>query len=41
MPDRQTADYWEAFEARPDLYRTVFENGDVLIVARRGSAPAG
>jgi hypothetical protein len=35
MPDRPTIDYWKAFEARPDLYQTVFENEDVLIVARR------
>jgi hypothetical protein len=41
MPDRVTEDYWKAFEARPDLYRSAFENGDVLIVARRGAAPAG
>ncbi|CAA9456805.1 MAG: FIG01030056: hypothetical protein [uncultured Rubrobacteraceae bacterium] len=32
MPDRPTADYWRRFEARPDLYPTVFENRDVLIV---------
>jgi hypothetical protein len=42
MPDRWVVDYWKAFEARPDLYRAVFENGDVLIVARRGgTSPAG
>ena len=41
MPDRWTVDYWKAFEARPDLYRTVFENGDVLTVVRRETAPAG
>ncbi len=35
MPDRETADYWKLFEARPDLYETVFENEDVLIVAPR------
>jgi hypothetical protein len=34
MPDRRTADYWELFEARPDLYETAFENRDVLIVTR-------
>jgi hypothetical protein len=39
MPDRPTADYWKAFEARPDLYRTVFENRDVLIVVRRKMPP--
>ncbi len=33
MPDRPTTDsYWPLFEQRPDLYRTVFENSDVLIV---------
>ncbi len=33
MPDRFVTDaYWPAFEARPDLYRPVFENEDVLIV---------
>jgi hypothetical protein len=41
MPDRFTRDYWRLFEARPDLYKAVFENEDVLIVARRGAAPAG
>jgi hypothetical protein len=41
MPDRLTMDYWKGFKARPDLYRTVFENEDVLIVARRETAPAG
>src|SRR5215216_6139296 len=40
MPDRATADYWKNFEARPGLYRTVFENGDVLIVTRRETASA-
>jgi hypothetical protein len=35
MPDRPTQDYWRAFESRPDLYRTDFENRDVLIVERR------
>jgi hypothetical protein len=40
MPDRPTRDYWKAFEARPDLYRAVFENEDVLIVARREPASA-
>jgi hypothetical protein len=35
MPDRLTVDYWKPFKARPDLYRAVFENEDVLIVARR------
>jgi hypothetical protein len=37
MPDRATIDYWKSFKARPNLYQTVFENGDVLIVARRES----
>jgi hypothetical protein len=33
MPDRPTTDlYWPLFEQRPDLYRTAFENSDVLIV---------
>ena len=32
MSDRPTVDYWNGFEARPGLYRTVFENHDVLIV---------
>ena len=41
MPDRPTADYWKGFEARPELYRRVFENGDVLIVTRRERASAG
>ena len=36
MPDRPTQDYWKLFEDRSDLYRTTFENTDVLIVARRG-----
>jgi hypothetical protein len=35
MPDRSIKDYWKLFKARPDLYRDVFENEDVLIVARR------
>jgi hypothetical protein len=35
MPDRPTQDYWKLFEDRLDLYRTAFENHDVLIVARR------
>jgi hypothetical protein len=35
MPDRPTIDYWREFKARPDLYRAVFENEDVLIVTRR------
>jgi hypothetical protein len=41
MPDRLTQDYWRGFAARPDLYRTAFENQDVLIVARREPASAG
>jgi hypothetical protein len=36
MPDRKTADFWRLFEAHPDLYRTAFENRDVLIVEPRG-----
>jgi hypothetical protein len=40
MPDRPTIDYWKEFKAWPTLYRTVFENEDVLIVARREAAPA-
>jgi len=36
MPDRPTADFWRLFEAHPDLYRTAFENRDVLIVEPRG-----
>lgn len=35
MPDRPTRDFWKLFEARPDLYRSAFENEDVLIVAPR------
>ena len=38
MPDRPTQDYWLSFEDHPNLYRTAFENGDVLIVERRGSS---
>lgn len=38
MPDRATADYWRLFASQPDLYRTVFENRDVLIVTRRNTA---
>ena len=41
MPDRVTRDYWRLFETRPDLYRAVFENEDVLIVTRRETATAG
>lgn len=37
MPDRPIVDYWRAFEEHPDLYRTAFENHDVLIVTHRGS----
>jgi hypothetical protein len=40
MPDRPTIDFWKGFKARPWLYRTVFENEDVLIVARRETASA-
>ncbi len=36
MPDRPTANFWRLFEAHPDLYRTAFENRDVLIVEPRG-----
>lgn len=36
MPDRPTTDfYWTLFEQHPDLYRTSFENSDVLIVEPR------
>jgi hypothetical protein len=35
MPDRPTIDYWKGFEAKPGLYRTVFENHAVLIVTRK------
>ncbi len=35
MPHRPTVDYWESFKALPDLYRPVFENEDILIVAPR------
>ena len=38
MPDRPTADFWRLFEAQPDLYRTAFENRDVLIVQPREQA---
>jgi hypothetical protein len=31
IPDRPTTDFWQLFEARPDLYRTTFENRDVVI----------
>jgi hypothetical protein len=40
MPDRPTIDYWKNFKTHPNLYQTVFENEDVLIVARREAAPA-
>ncbi len=35
MPDRPTTDFWRLFEASPELYRTAFENRDVLIVEPR------
>jgi hypothetical protein len=35
MPDRPTVGYWRGFKEHPDLYRTVFENEEVLIVERR------
>ena len=38
MPDRPREDYWRLFKASPDLYKTDFENGDVLIVSRRETA---
>jgi hypothetical protein len=41
MPDRPTTDYWRIFKGLPDRYRTAFENGDVLIVARRETASSG
>jgi hypothetical protein len=41
MPDRPTIDYWRLFKARPNLYRTAFENEDVLIVTRRDPQTEG
>jgi hypothetical protein len=41
MPDRPIRDYWRTFEAPSHLYRTTFENEDLLIVARRETASAG
>jgi hypothetical protein len=41
MPDRPTQDYWPLFDARPNLYRTVFENRDVLVVEPREAAYEG
>ncbi len=38
MPDRPIQDYWRSFQSYPNLYRTDFENRDVLIVERRGSS---
>ena len=35
MPDRPTTDFWRLLEARTDLYRTTFENRDVLIIEPR------
>jgi hypothetical protein len=35
LPTRPTANYWKSFKAHPELYRVVFENGDVLIVSPR------
>jgi hypothetical protein len=35
MPDRPTVDYWKDFKAHTNLYRTTFENEDVLIVTGR------
>lgn len=40
MPHRSVQYYWKSFKARPDLYRTTFENDDVLIVARLRVASA-
>jgi hypothetical protein len=37
-PDRPVRDYWLSFESHPGLYRTDFENKDVLIVERRWSS---
>jgi hypothetical protein len=38
MPDREFAPYWRGFEAWPDLYKKVFENGSVVIFQpRRGT----
>jgi hypothetical protein len=41
MPDRPTIDYWKEFKAWPNLYRTAFENEDVLIVTRRHQRTEG
>jgi hypothetical protein len=41
MPDRPTVDYWKLFKAHPNLYRTTFENEDVLIVTRRHQRTEG
>ena len=41
MPDRITVDYWKHFKALPGLYRTTFENEDVLIVTRRQGRTEG
>lgn len=36
MPDRPTTDlYWQLYESHPDLYRTAFENEDVIIMEPR------
>ena len=35
MPDRSVTPYWRKFAAHPNLYRSVFTNKDVLIVAPR------
>ena len=35
MPDRPTEDYWRLFAAHPDLYRTAFQNRDVVILEPR------
>jgi hypothetical protein len=41
MPDRPTIDYWKEFKAWPNLYRTAFENENVLIVTRWHQRPEG
>ena len=35
LPNRSTANYWKSFKAHPELYKVVFENEGVLIVAPR------
>jgi len=40
-PDRPVVPYWTLFKQYPNLYRTVFENQDVLIVAPRRFSGTG